>query len=391
MEAIPKTALFNLQRLTALRRTIHRNPESSFQEFMTSKAIREYLLSLGVPEQVILSRAGTGLQVDIRGRGPPVGTGLQVVALRADIDALEMLEDNSGLEYRSTNSCAHMCGHDGHIACLVGGLSLLLEDLDAVPSDRGARFLFQPAEEKLGGALRMVQEGCLEGVREVWGLHNYPVDPAGCLLVKEGLMMSEVNAVRVTVHGRGGHSSLKQHLRDPTLPACDLVLELERVLQAEFAEYNNKTLLFSLPSFKGSVTSNVLPDAVVLEGTLRIFDPKAKELFLPRLQQVVSAVAEKHQVKADLEFPYRYPMVVNDKALVEDFKQLFDTSEDHLPLKASEDFSEFANVVPGCFFIFGIGSKAGKSLHAKNYNFNDDVIEQASRNWVKLIKHRLSK
>ena len=243
------TKLFDLQKLIEVRHHIHKHPESAFQEFETSKLIKNYLLNLEVNEKDIRHIAKTGLMVDIKGTGQFNSENQKIVAFRSDIDALEMIENNPTLEYRSTNNCAHMCGHDGHIACLLGGISLLLENLNSISSKNIARFLFQPAEESLSGAKQMIKEGCLEGVFEVWGLHNVPFDPPGKIIVKSGFIMSGVAIIHIKVKGKGGHSSLQLELNNPTIPACDLILEIEKILNEEFAEWNKRDLIVSFPAF----------------------------------------------------------------------------------------------------------------------------------------------
>ena len=191
----------------AFRRHIHQHPEPSHHEENTTQLIRDKLLSLGVPEDAIKDLGGKGLWADLRGKAPACGA-QRCILLRADIDALTMNEQNEGLEYRSVNKgAAHMCGHDGHIACLVAFVPLFLSQLESVPSDHVVRCLFQPAEETLGGARVMIEKGCLEGVDEVYGFHNVNLDSFGKIAIVKGPFMALSCTVMINIRGTGGHAS----------------------------------------------------------------------------------------------------------------------------------------------------------------------------------------
>lgn len=385
--------IFDLQKLITFRRLLHKYPEGSLQEFDTTNRILDFLLTLGVKREAIqvVINDKTGLIVDIPGRKKVDEPGQKkTVLFRADIDGLPMKEVNPMIDYQSVTDHAHMCGHDGHITCLLGGISLLMEHLDEMPETSVARFIFQPAEEKYGGAKMLVDAGCLNGVSEAWGFHNVPHDPIGKILVKSGPVTSDVTAMRITVTGKGGHSSIKADLKDPLFPASEMIVAFEAVLANEFGNHVNKDIVFIIPAVYGQFAFNVIADSVKLEGTLRAFDLKVKDKFIARLKQVMSEIAAKHQVEATWEVVTSYSMIQNDVKLTEDLKNLLgNTSEERLPFKFSEDFSEYSNLVPGCFYFVCIGSQAGKGLHVNNYNFNDDVIEFASETWLKIIKDRL--
>lgn len=386
---------FDLSKLVAFRHEMHRFPEGSLQEFETTKRILRFLTDIGVPEHCVTLTKPTGLVVDIRGKAPvpdPRGLPPRIVMFRADIDALEMREENSQLPYRSVNGHAHMCGHDGHTTALLGAVSLLLERLEEVPETSVARFVFQPAEEKFGGAKLLVEQGCLEGVSEAWGLHNVPFDPPGHLFVKAGPVTSDVTAFRITVVGKGGHSSAKSALRDPLLPACEMNVAFERLLETEFRDNVDKEVVLAVPALFGNFAFNVISPEVRLEGTLRAFDLGVKERLLARMRQEMEAVAERRKVQARWEVVTAYSLVRNDERLAEEFKGLFpESSEGPLPFKFSEDFSAYSEKVPSCFFFLCAGKRAGESLHANNYDFGDELVEPASQTWNKLVFDRLTR
>lgn len=173
----------------------------------------------------------TGIVVDIQGRGPPVSDDLKVIAFRADMDALVMAEKNPGLPYKSTTNAAHMCFHDGHIVVWLGGIAKLLGHINGLPCNHIARFIFQPAEEKFGGARVMIEEGCLDKIEEIWGLHFYPYNPIDTIYVISGVSNSGTRAYKITVHGKEGHSSCKSSLLNPVTALCDFNLSFERLLK----------------------------------------------------------------------------------------------------------------------------------------------------------------
>lgn len=384
---------FVLQELVALRQHFHKHAEPSFKEFETSKTLRSFLHSKGVTDAQITDCAVPGFYVDIKGQGPalgPQGSPVKMIAFRADMDGLVMKETNPGIEYISITEAAHMCGHDGHMACLLGGLTKLLDNIDKLPSDRVARFLFQPAEESIGGAKVMVAQGCLDGVHEVWGLHNIPWDPIGQVYVKGGPFFACVSVYQVTIEGKGGHSSLKGQLNNPVPVLCEMNLMVENMLKTDFPEANDKGFTFCMPNMKTSDSDNVIPTTVSMRGVMRTLDDKYEPQIVTRMNEIARELEAKHNVKIEVTQISNYPLINNNYELAEELKRIHPgCSEDKVPLLAGEDFSEFSNKVPGCFFLYSVGSNAGTSLHIHNYNFNDECIEDVSNLWYKIIADRL--
>lgn len=220
--------------LTSVRRDIHAHPEPGFEETRTHAALRKLLTSLAhVPEAAIRTVARTGLVVDIKGTGAPRGGSHKVrtVAIRADMDALRMTEKNTALPYRSTHQgVAHLCGHDGHMASLIGCAVLVQRKAAQIPSDLTVRLLFQPAEEGPGGAQPMIAEGCMLGVDEVYGYHNWPSVPLGHMWVTEGPIMGHPSEFSIKIKGRGGHGSQPQAAVDPVLVAAHVVIALQTIV-----------------------------------------------------------------------------------------------------------------------------------------------------------------
>jgi amidohydrolase len=193
---------------------MHQNAEGHMKEYNTQAKIKEMLISLGGfrPEE-IKAIAGTGLIIDINGEGPE-GKGPVSLALRADIDGLEMPENNPDLPYRSQTKYAHMCGHDGHTATMIMAGCILNKNKALISKGSKVRLMFQPAEEGPGGAKPMIEEGALDSIDEVYGLHNVPNAPAGMILVKSGPVMASISGVKITIKGKGGHSSMPHLFND---------------------------------------------------------------------------------------------------------------------------------------------------------------------------------
>ena len=265
--------------IVALRREIHAHPEPGFEEHETQRRLRRALAELGgLPESAMRACARTGLVVDIDGAGapdaaaPPARPGeparVRVVALRADMDALRMTEKNEALPYRSRNEgVSHMCGHDGHMAALVGGAALVARRASRLPAGARVRLLFQPAEEGPGGALPMLEERCLDGVDEVYGMHNWPTMPLGMCRVKAGALMAHVSEFEIVVHGKGAHASQPHASVDAVLVASALVQALHTIVSRTLPSSANAVV--SVTMLRAGEAFNVLPDTATLGGTIR--------------------------------------------------------------------------------------------------------------------------
>ena len=384
-----KKNLFDIKQLITMRQIIHKFPELSKKEFQTQKRIKDFIISKGVDHQNITSCAETGLIIDISGKKITLNPEKKIIALRADIDGLETKEENHDLTYRSQTDGAHLCGHDGHITTLLGGLCLTLENIKKIPSNITIRFLFQPAEEKYGGAKRMVEEGALEGVSEVWGLHNIPREPKDKIFCIDGPMVSGGVGISILVKGQGGHSSLKKILIDPVFPLAEIIVKMEAYLEG-LGDVNNEKIIASFPKFIGSQAGNIIPNKAEITGVCRFFDEQLKLDYLNKLDKVVKDIEIKRNVTIEIK-SFEYPLLVNDKKLVDDLKSICEVSDEGLPIKFSEDFSEFSKVVPGCFYLYSIGNPKKITLHDPNYNFNDDCLENMARLWWKIIENRCLK
>jgi len=350
--------------------------------------------------------------VDIKGQGPP-GNGAETVkcvALRADMDALRMTELNTSLPYRSANEgVAHLCGHDGHMASLVGAATLVAKRAAKLPSDCTVRLLFQPAEEGPGGALPMIEEGCLQGVDECYGYHNWPVFEYGKLLVKAGPVMAHPTAFKIVVTGKGGHGSQPHFAIDPVLTAAHVIVALNTIVSRSINSADQAVL--SVTMVHGGEVSNVIPDTVTLQGTLRDLSPAVCDKLYERVRQVVAGVCATYGATGTVEFNGMYACIENHDAQTSIVKRLGErlfggaegVSEDGLPIMGAEDFSFFLHKVPGCFFFLGgseptlngwarLGSAGARSncmCHNTAFDFNDNVSPLAAVFFVRLVEERL--
>jgi amidohydrolase len=389
--------IYDLNKLIELRKHLHQHPELSYAEHETSKHLLKFLGSLGVDTKNAKKTAITGYVVDIPGKAPKSGKP-KIVALRAEMDALEMTEDNPHLSYKTVNAkAAHMCGHDGHMTCLMGGVAKIMEKIDQIPEDKVVRLLLQPAEERWGGANVMVQEGCLVGVSEVYGYHNFPNFPTGTLAVKAGPMMSQVTVLEIVFIGKGGHGSAPQKANDPMQPAVDFHVKFREMVNEFKAQGKEKLFVSTFPLFQCGEAPNVIAEKCYLKGTLRSFDADFTLEFKTKLQQIVDESAKKYNCKVETVFQTNYPVTFNHDTETENVRRVGEkvygkenVISEGLPVYASEDFSFFLEAVPGCFFFLGSHKKDGDMLmlHNSHFDFNDELIPKASEFYMKLVEDR---
>jgi hippurate hydrolase len=378
-----------MQNWTKWRQFFHRHPETSFKEFNTQQKLKEILASMNINN--VKECAGTGLVADIQGTAPPSGTPL-TIAYRADTDALCMEEANHHLEYRSQNpGAAHMCGHDGHMACLLAGVDVISRSLDRIPSDKVIRILFQPAEEIGSGANKMIEEGCLEGVDEVYGMHNIPTLPLGAVYCPNNAIMASMDVFEITVHGKGGHGAYPYRNTDVVLAGSSIVTALHAIIPLEINCHDAAVL--TVCTFESGTAANVMSDTALLKGSIRTFDPEVRALLNKRLIEVAELTAKRHRCEAKIIIHDRAPPLINhhrNATLVREAAEKMlgaDMIHNMHPSSASEDFGCFLLQKPGAFFF--MGTEVSEILHSSSYNFNDAMIPYAAKVWVGLTEELL--
>jgi len=351
-----------------IRRDVHSYPELRYEEFRTAQLVEEELRSIGVETRRV---AGTGVVGLIRGRGS------RVVALRADMDALPIQEEND-VPYRSrVPGKMHACGHDAHVAMLLGAARVLSEVRDEL---RGSvKLIFQPAEEGGAGAKRIVEEGELEGVSAIFGLHVWSELPAGVIATRGGPMNASSTSFVIRIKGLGGHAAHPELTRDPTVPAVDIYNAIQKVVSRSVDPFT--PIVISTPRFEASRASNVIPDVVEIYGTLRVFDMNLRDRVLARLESIVKHYSVAWDCEGSLEVVgIPYPPVVNNPELASfvlaTASELGPTAEAPMSMGA-EDFSFYLQKVPGAFIILGVRNEAKGIVyphHHPKFDVDEDVL-----------------
>jgi amidohydrolase len=334
------------ERLVAIRRQLHANPELSHEEFETTEAIRGWLLEAGI--RIAAYPLKTGLVAEVGGlRDGPI------IAIRADIDALPIQED-TGLPFASrVPGKMHACGHDFHTATVLGAALLLKKQEHELEGT--VRFLFQPAEEKAKGAQQVIASGALEGVRAVFGLHNKPNLPVGTIGIKAGPIMAAADGFVVEVEGRGTHAAVPEAGLDPIVASAHIITALQSIVSRNVSALDSAVV--SVTRLNSGTAWNVIAEKAVFDGTLRTFDEKVRAKVRERFEQVVTGVAAALGTSANVKWLEGPPPVVNDAKWAEQATRTAEslglTVVDPVPSPAGEDFSFYLRQTPGIFFFLG--------------------------------------
>jgi amidohydrolase len=357
------------------RRHLHAHPELSFCEYETSAYVKARLDEMRISWKPM---AGTGVVAVIQGEKPSD----QVVALRADMDALPITESNDILYASQNKGVMHACGHDVHTSSLLGTAKIL----QSIKNKFGGtvKLIFQPGEEKLpGGASLMLKDGVLENPKPnaVIGQHVMPGIDYGKVGIRKGKHMASMDEIYVTVHGRGGHGAMPQQNIDPVLIASHIIVALQQVVSRMADPAIPTVLSFGKIIANGSV--NVIPDKVYMEGTFRTLDEKWRDEAHKRIIKMAEAIAESMGGTCDFKIVRGYPFLVNEETLtaqVETFAQEYLGKDNILDLDiwmAAEDFAYYSQVADSCFYLLGTGNKEKgitSSLHTPTFNIDEDAL-----------------
>lgn len=370
--------------ITALRHEFHGHPEIRFEEAWTSDRIAAFLEEAGIPFERGYAK-GTGIVATLAGEGR------RCVALRSDIDALE-IEEKTGLPYASKiPHRMHACGHDGHMACLCGVAKTLAAHRDELGGT--VKFIFQPAEELGAGGRYMVEEGALEGVDAVFALHTWPTLPVGKLMVGAGLVMASTDMFTIEVTGKGGHAANPGTFVDPGLIAAHIVVGLQSIVSREM--HPREAGVVSVTRIASGTNLNVIPDVAVLEGTIRALDSQRRGQMIESLERIALSTAEAFGGTASVRMhDTGYPPLYNDPAMsefagsmiTEQFGEGALLTMEH-PYMVSEDFAFYLEKVPGAYFFLGndaAGAVGPPLLHSPQFNFNDEAIPVAIETMTKI-------
>ncbi|MFT3910250.1 MAG: M20 family metallopeptidase [Ferruginibacter sp.] len=377
LEKIKKLAATYSPEFIEVRHHIHANPELSYQEFETSKFIQQKLAGWKIPFEV---KATTGVIGLIEGKNPSK----QVIALRADIDALPIIEEND-VSYKSCNNgVMHACGHDVHTTCLLGAAKILNELKDEWEGT--VKLIFQPGEERNpGGASLLINEGVLENPapQKIFALHVHPGMEVGKFSFRGGMVMASADEIYITIKAKGGHAAAPQFTADPILIASHLIISLQQIISRNNDPFNPSVL--SITSFQGGNTTNVIPSEVKLMGTFRAMNEtwrfKAHELIIKHANELVHAMGAEVDARIDIG----YPFVLNDEALsaaakINAAKYAGEENVSQTELRmGAEDFAFYSHKIPGCFFRLGVGNKEKNitsNVHTPTFNIDEAAIEQ---------------
>jgi hippurate hydrolase len=370
--------LDTLDHLIAFRKDIHRHPELGFFEHETARKICAYLDELKV--KYVSGLGGTGIVAQVVGaRGESSD---KSVGLRADMDALP-LDEHSGVQHSSLNTGRmHACGHDGHTTMLLGALRYLLTNDDFSGT---VYFIFQPAEEGVGGGRAMVDDGLFTrfSINEIFGLHNWPDLPVGKFGVIAGPIMASGDRFDIKINGRGGHGGLNPHgCIDPIRIAAELIHKAHTIVSREIDPLSPAVLSVCAIESGSLDGFNVIPDTAELSGTIRAIDDEARSSVRSALQRLCDSIGEYYESKIDLTIDNKFLATVNDFDAVTSARKVITycfgeaaLQENYKPSMASEDFSEMLAECPGAYIHVGAGdNEHTHGLHSQKFDFNDKII-----------------
>nr|WP_087576137.1 M20 aminoacylase family protein [Sphingomonas sp. CDS-1] len=375
-----------LEPLIAFRRDIHAHPELGFCEHRTAGRIAEQLRALGL--EVHEGIGGTGVVAVLKN-----GSSGRSIGLRADMDALP-IHEQTNLPYASkTEGSFHGCGHDGHVAILLGAAQHLTRSRHF---DGTVNFFFQPAEEGLGGAREMVKEGLFDRFPcdRVFGLHNWPDLPAGTIATRPGPIMGAADKFEITLEGRGGHAAIPQDTPDAILASASLVSQLNTIVARRIPATSSAVL--SVTQIHGGHAHNVIPATVKVVGTVRTFDPKVQDIVEDAIRKITAGVALANDVMASVDYDRYYPATINDEEAAQEALTAAATVGNAQlapePAFTSEDFAFMLQACKGAYIWLGQARPEGSvPLHNPHYDFNDDVLGLGIRLHVALVEQHLSK
>lgn len=386
MELIDEIVSFS-EDMKRWRRDIHAHPEMAFEEHRTAKIVAEKLRSFGL--EVHEGLAGTGVVGTLK-----KGRGNRAIGLRADLDALPILESNL-FDYKSTKpGIMHACGHDGHTCMLLGAAKYLAE---YGQFEGTIRFIFQPAEENEGGGRAMIEEGLFElfPVETVYGMHNIPGIPTGKFAIRSGPMMAAFDIFRVTVIGRGVHAAMPHLGIDPIIIGTKIVEAYQNIVSRMVDPQD--AAVVSVTQFHAGDAYNVIADQVEISGCTRCFSPKVQELMEENLLSIAEGIASAFGATIEFTYERRYPPTVNSAletnvaanaaiAVVGDSNVNLDPK----PAMGSEDFAYMLQEKPGAYIWIGNGDGEGSCMvHNSNYDFNDEILPIGASYWARLAEAEL--
>ena len=388
MELIPEIAALDAE-MQAWRHHLHAHPETAFEEEATSAFVAEKLRAFGL--EVYTGLAKTGVVGVLR-----AGRAQAAIGLRADLDALP-IDERSGVAHASQNpGRMHACGHDGPTTMLLGAAKALAARRNF---DGTLHFIFQPAEENEGGGRVMVEEGLFDRfpMRAVYGMHNWPRLPAGTFAMRAGPLMGAYDIFEIVATGKGAHAAMAYQGKDPMLFAAHAIHALQTIVSRNL--HPQDAGVVSVTQVHAGDTWNVIPETIVLRGTVRTFEPGVQNLIERRMRTLVDGIAAMFEMRASLRYERRYPATVNSEdetARARDAAAavvgIDNVDTNPTPEMGSEDFAFMLQQKPGCYVWLGAGRGPDTpNIHNPHYDFNDAVLPIGASYWVTLAERELPK
>jgi amidohydrolase len=363
--------------MVALRRDLHEHPELAFEEVRTSGIVTQCLRTLGLEVQTGVAKTGVvGLL-----RGNAGKAGAKTIAIRADMDALPIHELNE-IDYRSTvDGKMHACGHDGHTSILLAVADILSKRRAELTGN--VKFIFQPAEEVVGGAEPMVKEGAMQGVDGVIGLHlisNYAFGRVG---VRAGTVFASADKLLLTVNGKGGHAAMPHGSVDPIVIAAYIITALQTLISRETSPFSPAVI--TIGTIQAGTAFNIIPETVEMQGTVRAFTAEHREQLLRRISELANGIANAMGGSCDVQVLNGCPPCTNDATMTELVHQAavaavgddYVDSSEEVMTTGSDDMGYFLNAVPGCYFIVGAHNEAKGAKyphHHPRFNVDEDAL-----------------
>jgi len=374
------------EKVVGYRKHLHQYPELSYQEYETMKYISEKLTEIGIPHQTGVAETGVVAMI----RGSHHKEDQECIGLRADIDALPILEQND-VPYASKNKgVMHACGHDVHTSILLGAAEILFQIKDQL--DNPVKLIFQPGEEKNpGGASLMIKAGVLENpkVKEIYALHVFPSLPAGKIGTKPGLYMASCDELYIDIIGKSGHGALPHESIDSILIGAEIVTSLQKIISRRCDTTIPSVLSFG--HFEALGATNIIPEKVHLKGTFRTMNEEWRETALTLIKEQTEKIAEANGARAEVEISRGYPFLTNHPELTKNFidkatSWLGEENVDpELPLRmSSEDFSYYGQLIPSCYFRIGVRNEEMGIVHSV-HNSKFDIDHEALKTGMKMM------
>ena len=376
-----------VEEMRSWRHDIHQHPEIGFQEIRTSGIVAQALRSWGYEVEIGIGKTGVVGRLVNGGSGKSIG-------LRADMDALPIQEKTGALWQSKRLGMMHACGHDGHTAMLLGAAHYLA---DTRKFSGTVNLIFQPAEEGLGGAVAMMNDGLFDRYPcdAIFAMHNMPGIPEGQVVLRKGAFMASSDYATVTVKGAGGHGGLPHQATDSIVAASAIVMAIQTIVSRNTNPLDMSVI--TVGAINGGQANNVIPDEVKLEISIRSLSPGTRQMLEQRLREVVSLQAQSYGVTADIDYRYGYPVLINHDSPTEFAAKVAASllgesrvSPQGQPLSGSEDFAYMLERIPGSYLLVGNGDGQGSCMvHNPAYDFNDKILQTGATLFAGLVESYL--